>query len=39
MTRRPSGRRSRQDAPITVLVVVVAVGLVVMVVNWLLAHW
>nr|WP_185014971.1 restriction endonuclease [Streptomyces sp. AK010] len=40
-TRRPSRRRSRQDAPITVLAVVAvaAVGLVVMVVNWLLAHW
>lgn len=39
--RRPSRRRSRQDAPITVLAVVAiaAAGLVVMVVNWLLAHW
>ncbi|WP_406120318.1 restriction endonuclease [Streptomyces canus] len=40
-TRRPTRRRSRQDAPITVLAVVAvaAVALVVMVVNWLLAHW
>ncbi|MCZ0991803.1 restriction endonuclease [Streptomyces diastatochromogenes] len=39
-TRRPSRRQSRQDAHIALGVVAIAVlGLVVMVVNWLIAHW
>ncbi|MGW1055957.1 restriction endonuclease [Streptomyces sp. NPDC002521] len=39
-SRRPSRRHSRQDANIALGVVAIAVlGLVVMVVNWLIAHW
>ncbi|MEU9523230.1 restriction endonuclease [Streptomyces sp. NPDC048224] len=40
-TRRPRRRRHQPDAPIAVLAVVAvaAVGLLVTVVNWLLAHW
>ncbi|WP_415943674.1 MULTISPECIES: restriction endonuclease [Streptomyces] len=40
-TRRPGRRQRQRDAQLLVFVVVAAagIGLVVMVVNWLLAHW
>ncbi|MEV7789199.1 restriction endonuclease [Streptomyces sp. NPDC088106] len=40
-TRRPSRRQQQRDAQLLVFAVVsaAAVGLVVMAVNWLLAHW
>ncbi|WP_395571938.1 restriction endonuclease [Streptomyces sp. BK79] len=40
-TRRPSRRQQQRDVQLVVFAVVAAagVGLVVMVVNWLLAHW
>ncbi|MEU9601690.1 restriction endonuclease [Streptomyces sp. NPDC048109] len=40
-TRRPGRRRQQRDAQLVVFAVVTAagIGLVVMVVNWLLAHW
>ncbi|MDT0405272.1 restriction endonuclease [Streptomyces sp. DSM 41635] len=40
-TRRPGRGQRQRDAQLTVFVVVAAagIGLVVMVVNWLLAHW
>ncbi|WAX79265.1 restriction endonuclease [Streptomyces sp. KMM 9044] len=40
-TRRPSRRQQQRDAQLLVfaVVAVAAIGLVVMAVNWLLAHW
>jgi restriction system protein len=40
-TRRPSKRQQQKDAQLIVFAVVAAavIGLVVMVVNWLMAHW
>ncbi len=40
-TRRPGRRQRQRDAQLLVFAVVTAagIGLVVMVVNWLLAHW